>query len=198
MKPTLFVLALATAASFGASACQLRVSAVLTELSYPSSVETIAVATVSMRNDGNSSCLPSQFRGPGLLLNASGTPGASAIPASNPFRVESARDFSEKNADCGGTGAQMDRQAMCTWSEIQPGQTVVMRAEFRAPESVARPFCFDGVVFLDGARGLFLVAQPITAGFSTCPAPASQQRQLRPAAHPAAAYRSTVTTKEIQ
>lgn len=194
MKPTLFVLALAIFASYGASACQLRVSASLTELSHPSPVETIAVATVSLRNDGNSSCLPRQFRGPGLLLNASGSPGTSASPASNPFRVESARDFSE-TADCGGAGAQMDRQAMCTWSEIQPGQTVVMRAEFRAPESVARPFCFDGVVFLDGARGLFLVAQPIAAGFSTCPAPSPQQRA---AANEAAAYRSTVTTKEIQ
>lgn len=171
MKPLCAAL-VACALSAPAYACQLRVTAVSTELSYPSTVETIAAVMVSVRNDGPTSCLPQQFNGPGLILNASGEPGGSAIPpgsSAHPFRVQFARDFSGR-ADCGGAGAQMDSQAMCTWSEIQPSQTVVMQAEFRAPAAVPRPFCFNAVMFLDGGpRGLFLIGQPIVGSFATCP-----------------------------
>lgn len=157
-------------------ACQLRVTAASTDLSYPSSVETVATVLVSLRNDGTSDCVATQFDGPGLLLNVTGEPGGSAQPtgaSAHPFRFESVTDFGGLGR-CGGAGAQLTAQGLCTWSVLRPAQTVVMRAELRAPVHVPRPMCFGGVIFGDGQRGLFLVAQPVLASFSTCTASASR------------------------
>lgn len=152
-------------------ACQLRITATSTDVTYPSAFETVATVLVSLRNDGPTDCVGPVFNGPGLLLNVTWEPGGNAqalLASAHPFRFTSVTDFGGRGR-CGGAGAQLTAQGICTWSVLRPAETVVMRAELRAPQMVPRPVCFGGVVYGDGQQGIFLVAQPILASFSSCP-----------------------------
>lgn len=48
------------------SACQPRVTAASTDITYPSTVETIAAVLVASRNDGATDCIGDQLDGRGL------------------------------------------------------------------------------------------------------------------------------------